>query len=772
MTLHGRDRRRPCTCGRPWATAVLTVVAAALGPLVGPRDGGILTAQVVERDSSAVTTLAGTVRSRFQRRLSLLPFAVVEAEGPRGRYSVIADSAGRYLIRLPGSGPVRLVATHTGHAPVTLTVRLPSSGVVTLDLELQATPLALDGVEVATTASDPDQSTRIENIDRRDPNLELRLLELSPALGEVGIAQAVQSLPGNDPANPTDVLFMRGSTTELKLVLLDGVPVFTPFHVAGLLRSFEPATLGSARLHVGGAPARYDGGLTHVLDLRTRSARRDRVRASASVDLLSTSVAAEVPMGTHAGMVASARTLHDLGQGALGGERPYGYSDLLVAVEGDLAPGQAVRATGFVNSESIRLDFPAARSDAAWSNRAASVGYSGALGKAQLDVTAGLSEYGANLPLQPSATQDDPEPGALLASAESTRGRAVAEATWGPPRAPFRTGLSWESLASSFAAEELRGGSKSEAAGTGTVVGAFVDATRPLGDGLTVRAGLRADAFLGTALRLSPRLSLLWEVGPEALLTVAAGRYHQMTRSPESEIDGTLEHFANQLVDGEGLLPVATADHVVLSLEQRLGRSVMLGLEGFWKRYEGLGVVGNESIRNSGVDVRVLSGGSGTTIWLGYGLSWFWSPVDLSGRATEFTGRQLLTAGASGEIGGPLRAEARLSYGAGLPSTSISFGAAADAAAPDFETSTTSDEPAPSDFLLDESFLRIDLEVHAVFEPVWAGHSWRVRPYLRLLNALDRRDALFYTYQPWRSNAVTPLAQRPILPVLGISFSF
>ena len=62
--------------------------------------------------------------------------------------------------------------------------------------------------------------------------------------------------------------------------------------------------------------------------------------------------------------------------------------------------------------------------------------------------------------------------------------------------------------------------------------------------------------------------------------------------------------------------------------------------------------------------------------------------------------------------------------------------------------------------------------IHALFQPRWGGQTWRVRPYLRLLNALDRRDALFYTYQPWRSGSITPLAQRPILPVFGVSFAF
>ena len=124
------------------------------------------------------------------------------------------------------------------------------------------------------------------------------------------------------PWGPSDVLFMRGSTTELKLVLLDGIPVYTPFHVAGLMNSFEPAVLGSADLLVGGAPAAYDGGLTHILDLRTREPRRDRVRASGAIDLVSASGALELPLGSRAGALVSGRGLHDLGEAPLGGRRP------------------------------------------------------------------------------------------------------------------------------------------------------------------------------------------------------------------------------------------------------------------------------------------------------------------------------------------------------------------------------------------------------------------------------------------------------------------
>jgi hypothetical protein len=280
---------------------------------------------------------------------------------------------------------------------------------------------------------------------------------------------------------------------------------------------------------------------------------------------------------------------------------------------------------------------------------------------------------------------------------------------------------------------------------------------------VTVRVGLRGDLFSGHEIRLAPRVAVFWAFGPDALISVAAGRYHQAGRTPEPQVEETLNEIANQEAPPGPLLPVATADHVV----------VTLGLDGYWKRFEGLRGGTDESILNSGLDLRLQSAGERGSLWLGYGLSWYWSLLDLSGRSNDFAGRHLLSAGVSGELMGPLSGEARLAYGAGLPSTSIPFGSndAIESAGPGLETAAPT-RGAQAVSPLEESFLRLDVELHAVFEPSWGGRPWRVRPYLRLMNALDRRDALFYTYQPWRSDEVTPLAERPILPVLGIAFSF
>ena len=691
---------------------------------------------------------------------------------------------GRYVLTGLPLGEVTLRVTHVGYESLTLTVQVPDGPAVGVDIELAAIPVALPPVDVLGSAIGARAVTAEESaVGGGLAEIDLQALEVGPGIGPSGLADVVAALPGNDPSDATDILFLRGSTADLKLVLLDGVPVYTPFHVAGLMKSFEQSVLGAAELHVGGAPARFDGGLTNILELRTRDARRDRLRVSGAVDMLAASTAIEAPLGKRAGVLASARTLHGLGDRPLGGAAQYGYRDALVVASAEPLRGHEVRATGFWNEESVLLGASRSPGSARWSNRAGSIGYRGTVGTARIDLTGGLSSYAADLPLQPSVRPDappwEPLPSPLLARAATGRFRAVAQAAWGGGGEAVRLGVSFEHLDERFSARATGSSSGSSMRGSGRVVGGFLDVTRPLADGLSLRAGARADHFGSGRALVAPRAAISWEVAPEALVTVAAGRYHQPTRTTDLQVERTLESIAGGGKSFEERLAVASADHVVLGLDQRVGDGVRLGLEGFWKNYRNVPSSGAQSVRSSGVDIRIVTAGESTAAWLGYGLSWFWSSVDLSGRATEFVGRHLLSAGLSGPLLGPLQAEARVAYSAGLPYTSIPFkadyalseGTAVPLTVNQVQQSRP-DEPPRLDAPLDEAFLRVDVELHAQLEPTWGGRTWRIRPYLRILNALDRRDALFYTYQPWRSAEVMPLAERPLLPLLGVAFSF
>jgi hypothetical protein len=725
--------------------------------------------------------VSGTVRGRFDAEVRALPFSVVQAWGPGFRRSVVTDSLGAYRIEGLPPGALRLRASYAAHTPVTVDVLVPREGDVLVDLELAARPVELPPVDVITDVRvpEPDPKEAVEESEALG-RVDAAALEIGTGFADAGLADAVRAFGGNDPAQASDVLFMRGSTTDLKLVLLDGAPVYTPFHVAGLLKSFEPAVLGRADLHVGGAPARYDGGLTYILDLRTKRPGRDSIHVSGSLDLISGSLSLDGPLGDRAGVVASARSLHGLGERPLGAS-PYGYQDVLVSLEGEPSRNHLLRATGFWNREAVVLDLPgapgvtsaAAPDEAWWSNRALSSAYHGRVGELLLETTVAASGYRATLPLQPSADPDEPTPAPILARAQTDRIRGGAEVARPNPTGTLRAGVSFETLEATYSAASLGAGTvPMDSHGTSTTVGAYVDATRSVGSSLVVRLGLRGDRFSDAgSVRLAPRAALTWVVAPEAMVTVATGRYHQLARATDVALERSLSEVVADTALASDLLPVASADHVVVSLDQTFGRDVRLGLAGFWKAYSGLRSTQTEPIRSSGIDLRVQRRGAHATAWLGYGLSWYWSGADLSGSSSDFTGRQLLTAGLFGSLGSSFGADVRVAFGAGLPYTSVPFGRTeSDLALGPAEGVLEQTPPLPGG--LDEDFLRVDVELYANLRPQWGGRTWQIRPYLRVLNALDRRDALFYAFEPWRSDELTPLAERPLVPVVGVAWRF
>jgi hypothetical protein len=697
-----------------------------------------------------------------------------------------------------------------GYHTISTAVRLPTDGTVTLDLSLSWEPVLLPALLVRARPVRPLEPGETPP-SREVGELALRALEGTPGMVEGGLAQVVRSLPGNDPSEPRDVLLMRGSAADLKLVLLDGAPVYTPFHMAGLVESFDPQALGGASLFLGGAPSRFDGGLSYILDLQGRSPRTDRIRGNAALDLLTGRAFLEGPLGSSTGFLLSARGIHDLGTPLLAeGSSPYGFGDLLGRLEWSGQEGGRAYLTGFWNQESVVLDLSddaadaleeapdfgnntfleglSSVDDARWGNRALAAGYEGSVGGSWIELRGALSRYDAELPL------GDTLP--IFAESRTHRGRLTADVTrpWGP--GTLRLGVSVDRVRSSFEAMALDSARLGEVKRTelsGTYGGMYVEGTRPMGPSWTLRGGARVDRFQGdTGFRLAPRLSLTWMLTESAALTVAAGRYHQYSNvapdnlqeeiGADAPASGTGTGGSGAQDDGPLELSVGTADHLVVSLDQLLTPKLRLGLEGFVKEFTGVPGSSTRSLHASGVDLRVARDGDRAAGWLGYTLTWFWAPEGLvTSGSSPFSGRHLLSAGLSASLTDRAGVRLLASYGDGLPFTSVPVYQDA-AAEPGLARTENRALLLSGDQVLnsapelavgpDEGFLRLELEIFGRWTPTVSGRSMDLRPYLRVLNALNRRDALFYHFDPWRDQGPQPLADLPVLPLVGLEWRF
>lgn len=680
------------------------------------------------------------------------------------------DSNGVYVLRGVPSGRRLLRVTHFDHAPNEIEILVVAEKQHVIDFDLEFRPVRLSAVTAEGSRGLP---AAIDTVALQVPDLgpaAVRALEGSPGVAELGMQDAARDVPGREPVDPEDVLYVRGGASDLKLVLLNGAPVYAPFHIGGLINALDSDVLRAANLYVGGAPARYDGGLSYVMDMETRSGRSVRPHAELGMDILSGRALLEGPVGDDVSMIMSARAVHGLGSRAfMQSVFPYEYGDALGRIDVEIAPAHVLTLTGFWNHERVDLDSIGTRpQSASWGNHAGSLRYRGSIRGNEVLTTFALGRFGTLLPLG----------GIRPLSAEGTSLRTRLGVDLERPFAGGRLfwGGSFERIAFEYRAYE-QGVSRDSAIvssrAEGDVAGVYGEAAFTVLPRVRVRGGMRADVFSSTSsIRLAPRIAATVLITDRASLTLSGGQYRQYVRSPER----SLTSIGIVPDSGAGpMLSVASASHVVLGLAQEFGEGIRLGLDGYFKEFEGLEANPDTKTHSSGVDLWLRRNTGSFTGWLGYSLSWIWTVENNNRDANSFRGRHLVNAGLAGPIVGRGLFDVRVSYGAGLPYTAIPE---PEVASPVFavvgESNTASFSSADGAALPTEPndpYIRVDAKVSRPFSGSVRDFQFELVPYVRVINALNRRDAIFYHYSADAGRA-EPLADMPIVPVVGLEWKF
>ncbi|HEX2080325.1 MAG TPA: TonB-dependent receptor [Longimicrobium sp.] len=728
----------------------------------------LLTAAAPVQDSTR-GVIRGTV---FSEPSGLpIPLAVVEADNGRQTVHAVSDSTGAYRLHV-AAGHQTLRIRHLEHAPHEVGVEVPPGGEVPMDVELTHRPITLAPVRVRPI--DP----RADSVAAPRSDLGVIIdhtVEVGAALGTLNPGFTL----GGEDGGESDPWYFRGSSANLQLVLLDGAPVYAPFHMGGLVENFEPDVISSARLYLGGAPARYDGGLSYVMDLSTRSGR-EQMGAAGSLDMVAAGARVEGPLGA-ARYLGSVRTVHGASLARLEGHPfPYDFADGLLRVDVPVGEG-GLSATLFANAEGVRLDTLPGVGDgfARWSNLAGSLRYRGRFEGSDVEVTLAGGVYDVDLPMR-----DEGRLFQLAGSSRRVRAGVDFSRAGGPVR--LRYGASLEHTRVDHTAQRWATDTEQlvkllETQSAGTTGGGYVDAAWQPAAHVLLRGGVRADGFTrGAVATLAPRASVTWLISQGAALTLAGGRYHQYVRVPRPLRPGaTLQNYPDSTRPATEM-EVAGATHLSLGLDQQMPGGVRLGVEGFYKRFHGLPTATEldstaPPAHISGMDVWVRRNVGAVTGWFGYSLNWAWR----SERDTAFTGRQTISAGVRGVAWRRTSVSVRMAYGSGLPSvrgTGAAERLLSDGSLPASGANTTTvdlDTDAPLTGRRDDPFLRLDVELARTWTPVVAGRRTQMTPYLRVINALGSRDALFYRYFSGGEQdrgGFEAVGTLPLVPVFGVDW--
>jgi len=548
--------------------------------------------------AQAATVQAATVQGRVHSEdgAAVVGAAVtlepLDGGGPR---SVGTGPLGsfRFTQVQPGTWRITVAALGFGVHEATLAVGAGE----TLDLQVPLTARAIELQGISVDAERSRERIRFEEI----PGVTVREMSLGelrrlPGVAEADPIRAVEVLPGVVSTSDFSASFhVRGGSQDQNLILLDGVPIFSPFHLGGLFSVFNADMIDRVELYSGGFSAEHGGRVSSVLQIES-DAGDGTTTVDAGVSLLASraAVGGSLPAGLADALgqsslryrLSARRSYFDVLFKPLF-EFPYHLTDLQAVLEGWSMAGNRVMVTAYHGRDVLDLtrldaeDFPL-RVDWDWGNDLVGLRWTHPRrGGGALDVRANVSRFATGLAFPDFA---DTEFSSRIQQAQI---RADLDAR---PASNWRIGAGFGVERSSYLNRFVSGGTEfSSGVGAGTLVGTYLQATRTMPGAWLLEAGLRSDTWIpdpGTAtVELSPRASVKRFFGQNVAAKLSLGRYTQFVHSlRDEEIPLGLDIW----VLAGARAPHVVSDQVQLGLEGYLGSDWFWSAEGYLRDFDGV----------------------------------------------------------------------------------------------------------------------------------------------------------------------------------------
>ncbi len=579
-----------------------------------------------------------------------------------------SDSAGEYSVRFPSPGVYRLHIARMGYQPRDLDVMVGADSGMRLDIVLLPAPVRLAAVAVRERdgRADPAAASR----DLFDPGARRvagNELHANPAFGAADALAVLATGPGATiiPDAPTS-LHVRGGAGDQTRVLLDGIPLYDPYHVGGTLTAIDPDVLASVTLHGAAPAARYGGAVAGVVSLRsaTERPRRFATRGAMEGGAIRQLISSPLPWASGWFLLSGRRSIGGLGGGQGGeGVGNAGFSDMFGKSEFRIGAG---RLELFVLDARNALRFDAVADSGL--QQAAQAG-GGTLDGATPSTTALQNEFRSHS-LTRAAIWTVGDPAAVSAAVRGWYSSNSADAGWGGSMGRlslqnrvtslgtgahvawragngwYETGAGFENVGTVYRTGGTANPSAASAAATAFVPqwSAFVDGQWTLGPRWGLAAGLREVHVVGERPSLEPRVAVSFEPAPHVVLAAGYARLQQRTqslRNDESLVDGVfgLPLLATaRRTDG---VPVGEADQVSASLRATPVRGLEITVDAYHRRLSGLALVApvtGEPFAVAGVSVA-------TGVASGLGVSARYRRGPLFGTASYSVGTTVRIAG-------------------------------------------------------------------------------------------------------------------------------
>jgi len=218
------------------------------------------------------------------------------------------DEKGYYFIQKIPEGTYQITFSYIGYETVQKIVNILPGKTLTINVELNPTPIELEKVVVTADRERFEKGVEVSHI-----TFTTQEIKSVPTLFEADLIKSLQLMPGivsmHDLSNK---LYVRGGSPDENLVLLDGIIIYNPTtHLFGLFSTFNPDAMSMAELYAGGFPAKYGDRLSAVLDITTKEGNSKRYQGEVGAGLITTKFLIEGPIPKGSLLFSGRRTYFD-----------------------------------------------------------------------------------------------------------------------------------------------------------------------------------------------------------------------------------------------------------------------------------------------------------------------------------------------------------------------------------------------------------------------------------------------------------------------------
>ena len=308
-------------------------------------------------NAQQTSTISGFVRDNATGEpLSYVNVFVVIGDSYKGSAT---NQDGYYVISNLFPGKYNVNASIIGYKMTTNKVTLASDEKLRLDFRLNVS--ALKGQEVNVSA---ERIKFQQSIESSQISLDLREINTVPGFIEADVFRTLQMLPGVQSGGDfSSALYVRGSTPDQNLIMLDGITIYNPYHLGGIFSTFNTDAIKEADFHAGGFPARYGGRMGAILNVINREGNTEKITGSGNISLVTGKALIEGPLPKWKGikgswLLSGRRTYFDQFINLVTGTKgqfPYFFYDYQFKTNLDINQNHRLTYTRFYGDDILRF---------------------------------------------------------------------------------------------------------------------------------------------------------------------------------------------------------------------------------------------------------------------------------------------------------------------------------------------------------------------------------------------------------------------------------